>query len=96
MLCGRSILHAPVVEVINNRGVDGYAKPTASPRHNTRSTNPILSDEGNRLSRSTAIALFWQEDIALGNINKVTNHTSTTKEKETLHANKKESIKKLI
>ena len=89
LLCGRSILHATGVEVINNRGVDGSAKPTAPPRRSTRSTNPILSDEGNGLSRSTAIALYWQEDIALGNVNEVTNHNSTTKESKALQANKK-------
>ena len=89
LLCDRSILHDTGVEVINNRGVDGSAKPTAPPRRSTRSTNPILSDEGNGLSRSTAIALCWQEDIALGNVYKVTNHTSTTKETKALHANKK-------
>ena len=89
LLCGRSTLHATGVEVINNCGVDGSAKPTAPPRCSTRSTNPILSDEGYGLSRSTAIALFWQEDIASGNLNKVLNHTSTTKETKALHANKK-------
>ena len=89
MLCGRSILHATGVEVINNRGVDGSAKPMAPPRRSTWSMNPILLEEGNGLSRSTAITLCWQEDIALGNVNEVTNHTRTTKESKALHANKK-------
>ena len=61
----------------------------APPRRSTRSTNPILSDKCNGLSRLTAIVLCLQEDIALGNLNKVMNHTSTKKETKALNANKK-------
>ncbi|KAI2509096.1 MULE transposase domain [Fragilaria crotonensis] len=59
-----SIVDAAGVEVINNRHVDGSSKPTASQRRSTRSTNPILSEDGIGLSSSTAIDLCWQEDIA--------------------------------
>ena len=36
LLCGRSIVDATGVEVINNRHVDGSSKPTASQRRSTR------------------------------------------------------------
>jgi hypothetical protein len=67
LLCGRSIVDAAGVEIVNN-GVNASTRPTLPHRRSTpRSTNPILL-EGDGLSSSTVITLCWQEDIVSGDI----------------------------
>ena len=67
LLRGRSIVDATGVEVINNRAVDGSAKPMESHRRSTRSTNPMLSEENGLSRSSTAITVDNIVDIVSGN-----------------------------